>query len=250
MSKVKIQGNAAGTGIFTVAAPATNTDRTITLPDVSATVLTTAGGNISGGLGVSGNLDLSGTGDVVLGRTDGYDSSIVMSATAVNAGKKLIFQKAGGGSLAGIEFLGSVLKPTQPFFTARQPANQTSTGGTGYYFHNFSDVIQNVGSHFNNSTGRFTAPITGVYLFRGIVMGVESGDNSPHCGFSINGSANTGGGSYASNAMWEHPTGAAHKTDTMHIIKLNANDNIRFIQLSSVLPTQTDRTFFMGYLLG
>ena len=48
MSKVKIQGNASGTGIFTVAAPATNTDRTITLPDVDATVLTTAGGTITG----------------------------------------------------------------------------------------------------------------------------------------------------------------------------------------------------------
>jgi len=40
MSKVRIQGNAAGTGIFTVAAPATNTDRTITLPDSAGVVLT------------------------------------------------------------------------------------------------------------------------------------------------------------------------------------------------------------------
>jgi hypothetical protein len=156
----------------------------------------------------------------------------------------------GGDTAIYMDQSGRVRMSYQPFFTARQPANQTSTGGTGYYFHNFSDVLQNVGSHFNNSTGRFTAPITGVYLFRGVVMGVESGDNSPHCGFSINGNANTGGGSYSSNAMWEHPNGASHKTDTMHIIKLNANDNIRFIQLSSVLPTQTDRTFFMGYLLG
>jgi hypothetical protein len=40
MSKVKIQGNLSGTGIFTVAAPATNTDRTITLPDEAGTILT------------------------------------------------------------------------------------------------------------------------------------------------------------------------------------------------------------------
>lgn len=33
MSKVKIQGNPGGTGIFTITAPPTNTDRTITLPD-------------------------------------------------------------------------------------------------------------------------------------------------------------------------------------------------------------------------
>ena len=33
MSKIKIQGNASGTGVVTLTAPNTNTDRTITLPD-------------------------------------------------------------------------------------------------------------------------------------------------------------------------------------------------------------------------
>ncbi len=57
MSKVKIQGNASGTGILTVAAPATNTDRTITLPDNDATLLSTAGGTITGDLGVGTSPD-------------------------------------------------------------------------------------------------------------------------------------------------------------------------------------------------
>ena len=39
MSKVKIQGNASGTGVLTVTAPNTSTDRTITLPDSSGTIL-------------------------------------------------------------------------------------------------------------------------------------------------------------------------------------------------------------------
>jgi hypothetical protein len=43
MSKVAIQGAATGTGVFTLASPATNTDRTLTLPDEAGTVLTTAG---------------------------------------------------------------------------------------------------------------------------------------------------------------------------------------------------------------
>lgn len=42
MSKIKIQGDAGGTGIFTVAAPATNTDRTLTLPDLAGTILTSS----------------------------------------------------------------------------------------------------------------------------------------------------------------------------------------------------------------
>ena len=42
MSKVKIQGNASGTGVLTVTAPNTSTDRVITLPDSTGTLATTA----------------------------------------------------------------------------------------------------------------------------------------------------------------------------------------------------------------
>ncbi len=38
MAKVKIQGNASGTGVLTVTAPNTSTDRTITLPDEDVTL--------------------------------------------------------------------------------------------------------------------------------------------------------------------------------------------------------------------
>jgi hypothetical protein len=41
MSSIKLTPNASGTGIFTVAAPNSNTDRTLTLPDSTGTFLTT-----------------------------------------------------------------------------------------------------------------------------------------------------------------------------------------------------------------
>ncbi len=47
MSKVSLAGNASGTGIFTIASPNSNTDRTLTLPDNSGTILTTSS-NIAG----------------------------------------------------------------------------------------------------------------------------------------------------------------------------------------------------------
>jgi hypothetical protein len=43
MAKVKIQGNASGTGVLTVTAPNTSTDRTITLPDATGTLTFTPG---------------------------------------------------------------------------------------------------------------------------------------------------------------------------------------------------------------
>ena len=45
MSKLKVSGNASGTGVITLEAPNTNTDRTITLPD----------GDISLGVGIDDN---------------------------------------------------------------------------------------------------------------------------------------------------------------------------------------------------
>ena len=42
MSKVAIKGNASGTGTFTIAAPDSNNNNTLTLPDEAGTVLTSA----------------------------------------------------------------------------------------------------------------------------------------------------------------------------------------------------------------
>jgi len=54
MSKVKIEGNASGTGTLTISAPNTNTDRSLTLPDGAGEILTDAStlssSNLSGAL--------------------------------------------------------------------------------------------------------------------------------------------------------------------------------------------------------
>ena len=55
MAKVKIQGNASGTGVLTVTAPNTSTDRTITLPDATSTLFTDAGGTLTGNTTIATN---------------------------------------------------------------------------------------------------------------------------------------------------------------------------------------------------
>ena len=63
MAKVKITGHASGTGVFTITAPNSNTDRTITLPDASvtlgtdATKLPLAGGALTGALTTNSTID-------------------------------------------------------------------------------------------------------------------------------------------------------------------------------------------------
>lgn len=46
MSKVAIQGNASGTGVFTLASPNSNTDRTLTLPDEAGTIITSGSATV------------------------------------------------------------------------------------------------------------------------------------------------------------------------------------------------------------
>jgi len=44
MSSIKLESNPSGTGVFTLASPNSNTNRTLTLPDATGTIITTAGG--------------------------------------------------------------------------------------------------------------------------------------------------------------------------------------------------------------
>ena len=91
MSKVKIEGNASGTGTLTISAPNTNTDRTLTLPDGAGEILL-ANGDGSSLTGISGgkvlqvvstNYDTAYTGNNS-GWADvsGFSASITPSSTS------------------------------------------------------------------------------------------------------------------------------------------------------------------------
>ena len=62
MSKVKIQGNASGTGVVTLTAPNTNTDRTITLPDETVSLTGAPAGldDVGGGARATSGLLFNG----------------------------------------------------------------------------------------------------------------------------------------------------------------------------------------------
>ena len=76
MSKIALTPNASGTGVFTIASPATSTNRTLTLPDQSGTVLTGSGPiNVNASapnqavtVDASGNVGIGGTPTVLGGQ--------------------------------------------------------------------------------------------------------------------------------------------------------------------------------------
>ena len=97
MSKVAIQGNASGTGTFTIQSPATNTDRALTLPDEAGTVLTSASdieSQVKTATNASGSAPIyacrawvlfNGTGTVAIN-----GSGNVASITDVNVGRYIV----------------------------------------------------------------------------------------------------------------------------------------------------------------
>ena len=59
MSKIALSGNASGTGTFTIAAPNSNTDRTVNIPDASGTLVVS--GQTSIAIGANWTIEQSGT---------------------------------------------------------------------------------------------------------------------------------------------------------------------------------------------
>jgi hypothetical protein len=86
MSKIALTPNASGTGVFTIASPATNTDRTLTLPDITGTLVSTdASGNV--GIGTSSpSLGSNGTGLHIKSASGDYGVLKVDSSTTSEEG--------------------------------------------------------------------------------------------------------------------------------------------------------------------
>lgn len=161
MSKVTIQGNASGTGTFTIAAPNSNTDRTFNLPDSSGTVATTA--DIPSLDGISGTYT---------------------SGTALNVGSN-----------------GIVTKPNHPLFSGYQSGSNTgSTGVMTDVLMVCNGSYVNNGNHYNTSTGVFTCPVDGIYIVHAYTMSITASGSGTFYATKLRLYKNGGGtGNYAYN---------------------------------------------------
>ena len=77
-----------------------------------------------------------------------------------------------GTSSITIDGAGNVLTPARPSFFA-YPSSNFSTGTGAGTTQVFDTTQHNVGGHYSTSTGKFTVPIAGVYLF-GVTLATNS----------------------------------------------------------------------------
>jgi hypothetical protein len=90
MSKIALTPSATGTGVFSILSPATNTDRSLTLPDEAGTVLTSAStANFPAGSVLQmANLVYSTQSSLTVGTTDTDMTGMTLSITPKGTGSK------------------------------------------------------------------------------------------------------------------------------------------------------------------
>jgi len=127
MSSIKLESNPSGTGVFTLASPNSNTNRTLTLPDATGTIITTAGGAAISGTNEEGTWtpaiigSTSQSGQVYSSQVGTY-TKIGRQVTA-----RFYLQLSTEGTFSGFYLLISGL----PFTIAATPGNVM---GGGVYF--------------------------------------------------------------------------------------------------------------------
>jgi hypothetical protein len=169
MSKISLAPDASGSGIFTIASPNSNTNRTLTLPDDTGTIVTNSG-NQAGSfttLNTSGAVVFNDAGADVDFRVEGdtdanllfVDASTDRVGVGINAPSAILHtqQSSDGNRVTGLLLQNVADDPnsavsldmcaqensTSPIITARITALRTATtnGPTDIVFSNYNDGI-------------------------------------------------------------------------------------------------------------
>ena len=135
MSAISLQGNAGGTGTLTVAAPSTNTNRTLTLPDGTGT-FTVAGvnSNIVAGTSVAST---SGTSIDFTGIPTWVKRITVMLNGISTSGTSNPLIQLGAGSVTSTGYLGS----SSGLQNASSVSAASFTTGFGIFLGSSSNII-------------------------------------------------------------------------------------------------------------
>jgi hypothetical protein len=187
----------------------------------------------------------------IIKQTNGQEAiaGSVFAQGKSNWGGDLVFasKQANGNPSTGLtermrlNAAGQLTIPQQPTFNAKL-STATSAGFTGILV--FNTVDYNIGSHYNNSNGKFTAPIDGRYLFAWYTNVVRTGGNGSVWGdWYVNGVARN-------NRFYTYYSGAWELIGGTIILDLNAND---YLQVYVGVGGQYDGSSygsFSGTLLG
>jgi len=155
------------------------------------------------------------------------------------AREELIFRTAGNQTMH-IDNGGRVTMPYQPAFRVATSSSYSGFGTVILY----NTIRQNVGNHYNSSTGRFTAPVSGTYFVSVHAISVyHVTSNEQNLLLRVNGSA-------ISDCRARGYTES--NLQVASVVNLNIGDYVD-IAIANNNTTTFNSTFhnqFMGFLIG
>ena len=177
-------------------------------------------------------------------------SAIAFERSGANNSGAIRFETYASGSSAErmrISKEGYVTKPNLPAFFANASPSHSNFTGYDNSVHSFGTVHYNNGSHYNNSTGRFTAPVDGFYWFSAGIWSANSDESSGTYLLVL-----TRNDSDASNEL--QFAGCNHRYEKVQLtvsggINMTAGQTVRLWHNGSRISS-TPRNYFSGYLVG
>jgi hypothetical protein len=147
-----------------------------------------------------------------------------------------------------IDSSGNVTTPSQPYFSATCSGNSAYTTFSAGVTLPFNSTARNIGSHFNTSNYRFTAPVAGNYAFSaGVITNSANPVGRPM--FFVNGNQDYNTIKFGISGS---NTAGAGSTNTSAILHLNANDYVDVRSQSGAMIAYTGggHSSFTGILIG
>ena len=194
--------------------------------------------------------------DIFLRREDLTNKSWLLNVQS-STGDLNVKSRNDDGTAIATSFIahqsGYLTKPNLPSFLTYGSPTMTDTSGNHGYFHSFGNSGQSFdnGSNYNNTTGRFTCPVAGKYMF-----GLSISRNQSYSGANqliyigkngdVSGSAYVGSNASASQ---QYDQIQCHFIYNMAVndfaVPLYYNGSGTFTTLAS-----TPRNYFYGFLIG
>jgi hypothetical protein len=177
--------------------------------------------------------------------------SVVAGTYDTTNGSSLLFGTESGGTLSEkmrIDSAGRVTMPYQPSFAAYDNRGLGTTSASGQISQYFTNAPDNVGSCYNTSNGRFTAPVSGRYMFGWNFFPFHTSvSTTSRMGIAVNGN----GGSYPGVILGEQ---LAYTNTGSLLVHLTAGDYVEWhTQTSSSVywySSDPRHNRIWGYLIG
>ena len=141
-------------------------------------------------------------------------------------------------------------KSTTPAFYVRGSPSVGTKDGLSDVIHSYNTITLNTGSVWDNSNGRFTAPVTGLYQFGFTIYDGTSNGNIRNANLlAYDSSMNILLGDSLVRENHENPAAGSTTFSCSCIAPLDATNRV-YLTFNGSVAGSTPRNVFYGYLIG